>query len=194
MDAATVRTLFTSLNRKVAGSDDVAQASISASAAVRRAAAATQAETFLPDEREMHINTFIQILRTANQDRGGIYTSSLEEGVTFDAELDELHRSLEAMSQTAAASASTQPVHSSSNIPITVAPGLLSVKLLRHRMRLCARSGMCLTETELNNLIEFAGVYDAQNQPIHAASGEQGYIRIKQFVKKLAMNKPEAMQ
>jgi hypothetical protein len=172
-DASIVSSLFSELNRRVSGRDDVAQASASSNPALRRAAAAAAGGA--ADEKEMHLNTFIQVLRQA-----ATRTSYSDHGAGLDQELEELMRSMTIMAL------------SSDEVGEDGAPlnGLMSIKTLKHRMRVCR--GDKLNDSEMASLIEFAGAYDQKGTAIHAASGhgDQGFIQYKNFVHKLALNKP----
>lgn len=173
-DPILIASLFSDLNRRVTGGDDMAKASASSHPA-RRAAAAAATASVGADETEMHLNTFISAIRGASTP----HTAYSDHGGGLDPELDELMRSFDLMSESGGKSSVEESPR-----------GLLSVAQLHHRLRVCR--GDKLSESEFASLIEFAGTVDRNGRPISeaAAAGSEVFIPYKSFVNKLANNKP----
>lgn len=225
--------------------DDLSQAAASSHLGVRRAAAAVVSASASPtaaasttvgslspnvnvqaaaipvnmDEKEMHLNTFIQVLRNAAAAAANDPTSSYSDHTAdrLDTDLDELLRTLDRMANRNRNDMSDHTGDGNDTSTIVggkIAPGLISVASLKHRMRLCR--GDKLSESEMAALIEFAGVCNRNGQPINASGNNsssssssmirpvlsmtgahgrggrdlEGFIQYKDFVHKLALNKP----
>lgn len=162
-DAAVVAAKFAELNRRItrAGSDG----GVSASA--------------VADDGEMHLHSFMDLMKQANEqhsvsDAVSPGASRSRQALVLDSDLQDLQRSLELIAMSAPPSAEairaatkaagfsgsggTGALHSPS------APSLLSIHVLRQRMRVLPLSKR-LSDTELSVLISEAGVLDAAGMP-----------------------------